>query len=184
MTVKFGFQVTVQDRTIWLFPEDITAAAATAKHKLNAGITYNWTRGLGEDPIMLGSLGDLTDFIDKNIIGPTTSWLRPDFNVTKSLDTLIAGLPSPVDTALKDTLNHVNFKLDGLRLQIPEKSQKSDNSQGSTEEKKRLKFELAMLVDLINLPEQIQVGHLQLNQIYIQLGNFGSSGASSSKSNP
>lgn len=31
MTAKFGFQVTVQERAIWIFPEDIDAASAVAK---------------------------------------------------------------------------------------------------------------------------------------------------------
>jgi hypothetical protein len=31
MTAKFGFQVTVQDRTIWIFPEDIDAAKVAAQ---------------------------------------------------------------------------------------------------------------------------------------------------------
>ena len=82
MTSKFGFQVTIRDRTIWLFPEDVNSAIATAKAQaealknaakdardkaLNAvktGISYSWTRESGKDPISLGAFADLTGFVD------------------------------------------------------------------------------------------------------------------------
>jgi len=174
MSARFGFQVTVKERAIWVFPEDVDAALAAAKAQANAaasnasaeakrlakaGIAYGWTRGVGEEPISLGSFDDLTGFVDDNILGNLPAALKPDFKVTESFDALVGGLPDPVNGAVKDLKAKAVFELDSLRLKIPGK--------GSDE---KMQFEIAMLINLMALPYSL--GPFKLNQLYARLGNF------------
>ncbi|MGB7315841.1 MAG: hypothetical protein WA939_23145 [Nodosilinea sp.] len=240
MTAKFGFQVTVQDCAIWIFPEDIDAAALAAKAeakvtevlmdelkakgkaeleivvnklpptvkkeaekeiealkaagkddleataialankvsdvattlgndakdrledlkaKANAGVVYGWTRSPGEDPIELGTFLSLTEFIDKSIIGSLPDVVRPTFSVTDSFQSLVGGLPDPMNSALGELTSTAKFELDGIRIKIPGK--------GSTE---KTQFEIAMLVNLVNL--QLKLGPFRANRLYAKMGNF------------
>ena len=174
MTGKFGFQITVNERTIWIFPEDMDAALAAAKAQAQAaaagasaqvkamakaGITYGWTRGPGDEPISLGSFDDLTGFIYNSILGALPNEVKPDFSLTDEFDSLFRNLPDPVNTAVDDLTTKAIFELDGLRLMIP----------GSDSEEK-LQFELGMMVNLIAL--DLELGPFRLNRLYAKFGNF------------
>lgn len=67
MTAKFGFQVTVQQRTIWIFPEDIDAAAAVAKAE--AAVTDYLTAELKklEDSDIDGLINKLPEAVKKTV---------------------------------------------------------------------------------------------------------------------
>ena len=167
MAAKFGFQVTVNDRTIWLFPEDVDAALQAAKKRAvtgaktvtRSGIAYGWTRAPGDDPISLGTFNDLTVFIDNQIIANLPEPVRPAFSVQKTFDDLIENLPNPVDEKLNDLKTKAVFELDGLRLKIP--------GRGASE---KMQFELGMMINLIEL--DLELGPFQLNRLYAKLGNF------------
>lgn len=174
MTTKFGFQITVDTRTIWIFPEDVEAALATAKVQAEAalsdatelvkaraktGIVYGWSRAVGEDPINLGVFRDLTRFIDTSIIAPLPAAVKPSFSVDQEFEKLVQGLPDPVNKAVDDLTSKAIFELDGLRLKIP-----------GTDSTEKIQFEIAMLINLI--PLDLVLGPFKLNRLYARLGNF------------
>lgn len=153
MTNKFGFEIIVNSKTIWIFPEDVNAALQAGQAKINAGVVYAWSRGPGEEPLSLGTFMDLVTFINKglNMVG---------FDVMNSFKKLIAGLPNPIDDAVDNLVNNAVFELDSLRLKIPAK--------GSTE---KVQFEIAMIINLVKV--ELKLGDsLQLTRIYAQMGNF------------
>ena len=210
MTAKFGFQVTVQDRIIWIFPEDVSSAdiaaqaetafkkmvveqlnkaniltdarltdltsdkpddlepikkikakirdeitklgtsadlqakiavwvnnvsiteiskqiasvpgeakgqLAALQAKASTGITYGWKRGAGEDPISLGTFGNLLDFITNSIVVK----LGLSFNVRGEFDALVKGLPEPISGSVQALTDGAVFELDEIRLKIPGK---------------------------------------------------------------
>ena len=173
MSAKFGFQVTVNDRAIWVFPEDIDAAVATAKAQATkavskatettkalakTGITYKWTRSQGEDPISLGTLKNLVDFVDNSIVKPLG---LTSFDANDVLTSVIGSLPAPIDNAFDSLSRGAVFELDEIRLRIPGK--------GGNES---AKFEIAMLINLTEL--ELELGPFRLNQLYAKLGNFDS----------
>ena len=178
MSAKFGFQVIVNDRAIWVFPEDIDAAVSVAKAQANAikkeakdatkqlakaGIAYGWVRGPEEEPISLGTFTSLIQFVDNNIIGALPAAMKPEpkFELTKSFDSLVQGLPDPFNEKITDLKDKASFELDALRLKIPGK----DSSE-------TMKFEIAMLINLQTL--DYELGPFKLNQLYAKLGNFDS----------
>lgn len=153
MTTKFGVEIIVNAKTIWIFPEDVNAALQAGQAKINAGVVYAWSRGAGEEPLSLGTFRDLVSFINKglNMVG---------FDVMASFDNLIKSLPNPIDDAVDNLVTNAVFELDSLRLKIPAK--------GSTE---KVQFEIAMIINLVKV--ELKLGDsLQLTRIYAQLGNF------------
>lgn len=129
------------------------------KAQANAGLVYSWTREAGEEPIVLGAINDLMDFIS-NAIGITGA----DFDVKAKFNDLLGGLPDPIGSTAQEIAEKAIFELDGLRLKIPGK--------GSGE---KTQFEIAMLVDLNQLG--LELGPLTLNRLYAKMGNFGSTSA-------
>lgn len=262
MTAKFGFQVTVQDRTIWIFPEDVNSAAiaaqaeaafkkmvaeqlatsvintkekleilivektndpepikkiklkvkdeigklvesATLKDKItvwvnnvsiteiseqiksikgkaedqlaslqaraSTGITYGWKRGVGEDPITLGTFKNLLDFIDNSIVHK----LGLKFDVSDEFDNLVKGLPEPISGSVQALTDGAVFELDEIRLKIPGKGSTITvkNAKSSMVKPEPTQFEITMLINLLAL--DLELGPFQLNRIYAKLGNFG-----------
>ncbi len=153
MTTKFGVEIIVNSKTIWIFPENVTAALQAGQAKINAGVVYAWSRGPGEEPLSLGTFMDLVSFINTglNMVG---------FDVKNSFTKLIGDLPSPIDDAVENLVNNAVFELDSLRLKIP--------ASGSGES---MKFEIAMIINLVKV--NLSLGNsLQLTRIYAQMGNF------------
>jgi len=185
MTAKFGFQVTVNDRTIWLFPEDVDAALTSARAQANAaetsasaqvkalasaGIAYSWTRGPGEDPIRLGSLNDLVGFIQNNIIAPLPDdIMKPTFDVQVKFKSLIQGLPDPINGMAENFTQNVYIEIDSMRLKIPGKSPTPPTSQ-TAPKPEGFKFEIAILISFVDA--NLKIGPFQLNRVYAKLGNF------------
>ena len=101
MANKFGFQITVKERTIWIFPEDIDAAVTAGK---SAAIAYSWTRSAGEDPIELGTIDDLVDFVDVSIIQnmPDFMDIPSEFSARKEFDNVLDSLPNPFGSGLEN----------------------------------------------------------------------------------
>lgn len=185
MTSKFGFQFAVNDRMIWVFPEDVEAAAnaakaaaevakakadkaindlsASVKSQAAAGIAYSWTRASGEDPISLGNLASVGEFVNNMIgkIGKAAPTLGEAINPAAEIKSLVDGLPLPekLENVFESIQNNAYFELDSLRLRIPGK--------GSGE---KWQFELGMIVNLSDLG--LELGPFQFTRLYARIGNF------------